>query len=74
MESNSIIVKQWSFCESCRGPECSQYGRKRKMGGDPCDGVTSKLIPIDSLSKHVRYEYAKAQKSFIKSQRDESIT
>lgn len=62
MAADDIMVRQWDFCEACKGQGCSK-----------CDGHgrTSKLVPLDSLPKQLRYEYAKAQKDFIKEQREQ---
>lgn len=62
MSANNIMIKQWSFCEECKGagcPECKGSGK------------TSELIPLSSLPKFQRLEYAEAQKDFIKEQREQ---
>ena len=70
--TNNIMVKQWSFCEACKGRGCLQC--RGKEGGDPRTGVTCKLVPLESIPKLVHYEYIKAQKGFIESQREKSTT
>ena len=62
--TSNITVRQWSFCESCKGRGCPQCKQK---------GTTSMLIPLESLPKGIRYEYNIVQKDFIKSQREKSI-
>ena len=62
MGVNGIIVRKYSFCRACSGRGCPQ-----------CKGVgtTSELIPLESLHRGMRYEYARAQKDFIQEQREE---
>ena len=68
MTVDNILVKQWSFCKSCKGRGCSQC--EGNKGDDPRTGVTSELIPLSSLVKHIRYEYATTQQDFIRHQKE----
>ena len=54
-----LMVKQWSFCEKCKGKGCSE-----------CDnGRVVALIPLSSLkTARLREEYSTRQKDFIKQQ------
>ena len=57
-----LMVKQWSFCEKCKGRGCPECRGK---------GTTMKLIPLESLKGYqVRKEYEAMQADFIKKQRE----
>lgn len=61
MSADDIIVRQWDFCEKCKGRGCSK-----------CDGQgkTFKLVPLSSIPILLRSEYTRSQKVFIKEQRE----
>ena len=62
-----IMVKQYSFCPKCKGHGRSDVGTKCPE----CKGrgTVYKLIPLDSLPKVSREEYARVQADFIAKQK-----
>lgn len=60
MEAESIVVRQWSFCIHCKGRGCFQCAGS---------GVTSELVPLESLFGKTKVEYAKSQEDFIRTQK-----
>ena len=56
-----IMVKQWSFCEKCKGRGCPECKGKKAIVA---------LIPLSSLPGQVRKEYEAVQKDFIKEQKE----
>jgi len=61
---DEIMVYQWSFC-----PECKGRGPKGCPG---CGGRKTivNLIPLESIPKNIKVEYASAQADFIQRQKE----